>query len=247
MNSERLPHWKLVENVVAAIEAALSTVDGTVVTPNVMIPERVSGLARQVDVRLEIPAAGIRSLRDGGRGRHERTQLEPFVDRLPAGAGCGGILTRHLEGALVGVHIDDQPSGDQTLVSANGPSVTGGRPSPPCRTNVPSGDSAWSFTYSPVSFSRSAKSRIHWMCASTSAGVHRSIVRVHEGVLIRFRREDVTPLPDIGVGEMRLRELTWLADPQDRAVVSAAALAGDVEAWLEEIRSSSVMALDPVA
>jgi hypothetical protein len=56
MNSQRLPHWKLVENVAAAIEAALSTVHGTVVTPNVMIPERVSGLARQVDVRVEIPA-----------------------------------------------------------------------------------------------------------------------------------------------------------------------------------------------
>ena len=63
----------------------------------------------------------------------------------------------------------------RSLVSANGPSVTGGRPSPPYRTNVPSGDSAWWSTNSPVSSSSAAKSRIHWTCASTSAGAHWSI------------------------------------------------------------------------
>ena len=63
----------------------------------------------------------------------------------------------------------------RSLVSANGPSVTGGRPSPSYRTNVPSGDSAWASTYSPVPSSLVAKSRMYWMWASTSAGVQRSI------------------------------------------------------------------------
>src|SRR5690625_2391485 len=39
----------------------------------------------------------------------------------------------------------------RSLVSANGPSVTGGMPSASYRTNVPAGDSAWESTYSPLS------------------------------------------------------------------------------------------------
>ena len=46
----------------------------------------------------------------------------------------------------------------RSLVSAKGPSVTGGLPGPSERTNVPSGDSAWESTYSPDSFNRSANS-----------------------------------------------------------------------------------------
>ena len=63
----------------------------------------------------------------------------------------------------------------RSLVSANGPSVTGGLPSPSYRTKAPSESSAWVSTNSPVSCSRAAKSRMNCMCASTSAGVHWSI------------------------------------------------------------------------
>lgn len=63
----------------------------------------------------------------------------------------------------------------RSFVSANGPSVTGGRPSPSYRTNVPSWESAWPSTYSPVPSSRVAKSRMYVMCAEISSGVHRSI------------------------------------------------------------------------
>lgn len=78
VSSEPLPHWKLVENVVAAIEVALSMVDGTVVTPNVMVPGRLSGLARQVDVRVRGRCRFLTLVREhkphpeqkvGGRGR----------------------------------------------------------------------------------------------------------------------------------------------------------------------------------
>jgi hypothetical protein len=60
----------------------------------------------------------------------------------------------------------------RSLVSTNGPSVTGGRPSPSYRTNAPSGASTWVSTNSPVSSSRAAKSRMNCTCASTSSGVH---------------------------------------------------------------------------
>lgn len=63
----------------------------------------------------------------------------------------------------------------RSLVSANGPSVTGGRPSPSYRTQVPSGASAWPSTNSPVFSSAAAKSFMYWMWAETSSGVHRSI------------------------------------------------------------------------
>ena len=63
----------------------------------------------------------------------------------------------------------------RSLVSAKGPSVTGGRPSPSERTNAPSADSAWESTYSPVSSSRFAKSFMYCTWASTSSVVHRSI------------------------------------------------------------------------
>ena len=63
----------------------------------------------------------------------------------------------------------------RSLVSANGPSVTGGRPSPSYRTNVPSGASAWPSTNSPVSSSRAAKSLMYCMCAEISSGVHWSM------------------------------------------------------------------------
>ena len=63
----------------------------------------------------------------------------------------------------------------RSLVSANGPSVTGGRPSPSYRTNAPSGASACPSTNSPVSSRRAAKSRMNCTCASTSSGVHWSI------------------------------------------------------------------------
>lgn len=63
----------------------------------------------------------------------------------------------------------------RSLVSANGPSVTGGRPSPSWRTNVPSADRAWLSTNSPLPSSRAAKSLMYRAWAETSSGVHWSI------------------------------------------------------------------------
>ena len=63
----------------------------------------------------------------------------------------------------------------RSLVSANGPSTTGGRPGPSKRTHIPSEDSAWESTNSPLSSSRRAKSLMYAMWAVTSSGVHRSM------------------------------------------------------------------------
>lgn len=63
----------------------------------------------------------------------------------------------------------------RSLVSANGPSVTGGRPSPSYRTKVPSGPSAWLSTNSPVFSSRAAKSFMYRTWAEISSGVHCSM------------------------------------------------------------------------
>jgi len=71
--------------------------------------------------------------------------------------------------------------------------------------------------------------------------------RVTEAILVRFRRSDVTPLPDVRVGDIRVRELTWLADPQDPAAASAAALAADIDAWLGDLGGRGAASLHLVA
>jgi len=57
----------------------------------------------------------------------------------------------------------------------------------------------------------------------------------------------VTPLPDVRVGDIRVRELTWLADPQDPAAASAAALAADIDAWLGDLGGRGAASLHLVA
>jgi 5-methylcytosine-specific restriction enzyme subunit McrC len=56
--------------------------------------------------------------------------------------------------------------------------------------------------------------------------------RVTEALLVRLRGSDVTGLRDVRVGDIRVREITWLADAQEPAEASAAALAADVREWL---------------
>lgn len=51
-----LPRWKVVENAVAAIQAAHGQSGQWTVTPNAMVRERVSGKRRQVDAFLECPS-----------------------------------------------------------------------------------------------------------------------------------------------------------------------------------------------
>ena len=65
--------------------------------------------------------------------------------------------------------------------------------------------------------------------------------------MLRFRGAEVTPLPEIHIGDMRLRELTWLSDAEHSPAASAAALASDVAAWLDEVRLKRSVALDLVA
>jgi hypothetical protein len=51
-------HSKILENVVAAVETALRSVDGTTVIPNAMVRDRVTGELRQIDVLVSVPASG---------------------------------------------------------------------------------------------------------------------------------------------------------------------------------------------
>ena len=68
------PNWKIVENVVTAIEHSLNSVTETKVVPNASVLERVSGVARQIDVYVEIPT-GPRILRIGIEVRDKSTPL----------------------------------------------------------------------------------------------------------------------------------------------------------------------------
>src|SRR5690606_2980152 len=61
------------------------------------------------------PAAVTRSLARVRGGAEERPDLEPFVDRLAAGPRSGGELPGQLDRALPGVHVDDEPAGDEVL------------------------------------------------------------------------------------------------------------------------------------
>ncbi|AOR36618.1 hypothetical protein BFF78_41145 [Streptomyces fodineus] len=105
----------------------------------------------------------------------ERAQLEPLVDRLPAGPGAADSSPASSRArSWLSTSITIQPA-MRSLVSANGPSVTGGRPSPSYRTHVPPGASAWLSTNSPVSSRRAAKSRMYCTWAEISSGVHWSM------------------------------------------------------------------------
>lgn len=76
------PKWKMVENVVAAIERSLNQVPGTKVIPNASVLERVSSVPRQVDVYLEIPT-GPRTLRIGVEVRDEAATADlPEIEQL---------------------------------------------------------------------------------------------------------------------------------------------------------------------
>jgi restriction endonuclease len=82
MNSSDTPKWKTVENVIAAIEGSVNTVPGAKVIPNASIRERISGVARQVDVYVEIPT-GPRILRVGVEVRDESVPVDlPEVEQL---------------------------------------------------------------------------------------------------------------------------------------------------------------------
>lgn len=83
-DSNSPPKWKVVENVVAAIERSLAAVPGTRVIPNASVSERISGVPRQVDVCVEIPT-GPRVLRIGVEVRDKSTPLDlPEVEQLIA-------------------------------------------------------------------------------------------------------------------------------------------------------------------
>ena len=78
------PKWKVVENVVAAIERSLNGVQGAKVIANASVQERVSAIARQVDVCVEIPT-GPRVLLVGVEVRDKAAALDlPEVEQLIA-------------------------------------------------------------------------------------------------------------------------------------------------------------------
>ncbi len=80
--SDNTPKWKIMENVVAAIERSLNIVPGTKVIPNASVPERISGVPRQLDVYLEIPT-GPRTLRVGVEVKDEAAPANlPEIEQL---------------------------------------------------------------------------------------------------------------------------------------------------------------------
>lgn len=84
MSTSDTPKWKIVENVVAAIERSLNAVAGAKVIPNASIQERISGVPRQVDVYVEIPT-GPRVLRVGVEVRDKSSPVDlPEVEQLIA-------------------------------------------------------------------------------------------------------------------------------------------------------------------
>ena len=83
-NSGSPPKWKVLENIVAAIERSLNSVPGTRVIPNASVPERISVVPRQVDVYVEIPT-GPRMLRIGVEVRDKSVPSDlPEVEQLIA-------------------------------------------------------------------------------------------------------------------------------------------------------------------
>lgn len=77
-----LPRWRVIENVVAAMERSFVGVDGAHVTGNVQIPELVTGMPRQVDVLIEVPT-GDRVLRIAVEVRDRATPADvPDVEQL---------------------------------------------------------------------------------------------------------------------------------------------------------------------
>jgi hypothetical protein len=71
--------------------------------------------------------------------------------------------------------------------------------------------------------------------------------RVDEALLVRFRGSEVAALPDVKVGDIGIREVTWLADPEVTAGSAATALAEDVEIWLADVNERRMSRLSQVA
>jgi hypothetical protein len=80
--TRRLPRWRVIENVVAAIERSVVGIPGAVVTANVSIREVITGTPRQVDVLVEVPT-GNRVLRVGVEVRDRTSPADlPDVEQL---------------------------------------------------------------------------------------------------------------------------------------------------------------------
>jgi hypothetical protein len=71
--------------------------------------------------------------------------------------------------------------------------------------------------------------------------------RVPEALLIRFRPPEVSPLPDVQVGDIRVREATWLTDAGASAEAAASGLAADVVDWFAEVYGQDRPSLHLVA
>src|SRR5690606_2803515 len=131
------------------------------------------------DVRREVPQQDLlhreaHSVIVGGCVRNGRSSSHSWIGSPPAPGAADSSPASARARSQLSTSITIHPA-MRSLVSANGPSVTGGRPSPSYRTNVPSGASAWLSTYSPVSRSRFAKSSMYCTWAVTSSGAHLSI------------------------------------------------------------------------
>lgn len=84
MKNSKVPKWKITENVVAAIERSVNSIQGAKVIPNASIPERISRVQRQVDVYVEIPTES-QALRFGIEVRDESVPVDlPEIEGLIA-------------------------------------------------------------------------------------------------------------------------------------------------------------------
>lgn len=106
--------------------------------------------------------------------RNGRTSSHSWIGSPPAPGAADSSPASSTARSGLSTSITIQPA-MRSLVSANGPSVTGGRPSPSYRTHWPSGASAWPSTNSPVFSSRAAKSFMYCTWAVISSGFHWSM------------------------------------------------------------------------
>src|SRR5690606_12079023 len=95
----------------------------------------------------------------GGAARNGRTSNHSWIGLPFAPGAADNSAASSIARSWLSTSMIIQPA-IRSFVSANGPSVTGGLPSPSERTHRPSAARAWASTNSPFVSSRAAKSRM---------------------------------------------------------------------------------------
>ena len=127
--------------------------------------------------RARAPAAATSFTRSiaGGWVRNGRTSSHSWIGS-PPGPGAADSSPGELDRAVPGLHVDDHPAGDEVL--RLGERAVGHRRAPLAvvpHERARRAPAPGRRRTRRVSSRRAAKSRMYWMCASTSSGVHWSI------------------------------------------------------------------------